>query len=312
MALRGLGGIDPMWFGTGFDGDATFAVGNNLEGRGGAYKTLRFAKADGGDPDFTILGSGSVFLATRKIYIGNGVTLSAKGHNGATNLISDTGGAGGAAASSGRLGGSYAGGNGGTDGSGGGFGNGSDTSLGGRGGVGGTAGGNPGGVATAANTTDLWDTHGWWPNLIQGGGFLEDGPVTFHGGGGGGGGASDDGASGGGGGGGGGYIVLCAPIIEIDSVGALIAGGGDGGNGGFGTGIARGGGGGGGGGVIILVYAKLIMNGTLNAVGGDGGVGSDGGVGGAGGKGGHIFQFGGTDDSIFGFTSSDGADGATI
>ncbi|MBL7924171.1 MAG: SprB repeat-containing protein, partial [Bacteroidia bacterium] len=96
----------------------------------------------------------------------------------------------------------------------------------------------------------------------------------LYGGSGGGSGASLPGGSSGGGGAGGGILVIhSCQVIQISSSGSILCRGGNGGNG-FGSGFA---GGGGSGGSILLASKSVLVEGIVDADGGQGGMSSAGG-----------------------------------
>jgi hypothetical protein len=321
MALRGNGGIDPFFFGTGVDGDFAFNSAIDLTGIGdGAFRNVSFVKTSGGDPDFSVIWPGTRVFATRSIYIGPGVTLSADGSPGGHDLPNHLPGAGAAA---GRFGGGKAGGYGGHNTSStpqnGQAGVSDTTCIGGNGGAGGTSGGGGGGAGTGgaggvADSYTLGYTDQDWNSLYHGAGIVNGSLHAFTGGAGGGGGGACGSSGGtnhaGAGGGGGGIILLSAPVITIDGI--LSVKGGNGSDSGDGTvwDGGSGGGGGGGGGAVILIYGVLVVNGSIVADGGNGAAGNSGsGTKGFGGHGGRIYHFGGTEENIFITHGSSGSDG---
>ena len=314
MALRGEGGIDPFFFGTGFNGDVSFGADTDLTGIGdGAFRNLNIAKASGGDPDFTVIWPGSRIFATRSIYIGPGATLFGGGTNGASGGGGAAGGAGGVGVT---MGGGYVGGEGGYGLSSipeaGFHGTNTTASIGGAGGAGGSCGaGAAGGAGGTQTRGDFMGGEQNWLALVRGACQILSTTHTFMGGAGGGGGGANGpsigSVSGGGGGGGGSVLLLAAPTIQIDGLLSV-----KGGKGGLGTGISNGGGGGGGGGgSLILIYGKLIVNGSVLTDGGDGADGVLGfGLGGFGGAGGFLFSFGGTEETTYVSTGANGVNGA--
>jgi hypothetical protein len=309
MALHG--GIETLLFGTGVDEEVVYSSAGNAATCVHA-RSIRFEKANPGDPDFTVNIGGCRLYARDYIYVGPGVTLSAKGGDGG-NGSGLTGGAKGSGYTNADPLGSMEGAVGANSNN---AGNtsitGSHTVPGGDGGNGGAVSGHAGGFGT----TDPDDvTQGMRDSImavLTGMSFRSsaDGPIGIFGGGGGGSGAALTNGSGGGGGGGGGGAVFAAPFIRIEIIGLINASGGNGGNGG---GVGGGGGGGGGGGTIILMYSRILLNGEILVDGGNGGDAS--GTGNGGGKKGkkgcalHFHALGtGYDPYQYGSDGNDGAD----
>jgi hypothetical protein len=297
-------GIDASIFGTGLSGDYTVTSGTNIiENGGDKYaKTISWAKVSGGDPDFTVWGTGQRYFATRKILIGSGVTLFGK-HHGSPGPDQSVGFVGTTIGGNTGNGGTGAGGaNNGSPGLGG-------AGMGGNGGAGGAANPHTGGAGGVINNSPLKAANVSLQAFLTGHALLAGSQVAILGGASGGGGGSEAGGAGGDGGAGAGAIIMAAPIIQIDGI--VDMRGWAGGNA-PGGGIS-GGGGGGGGGLLILICGQLILNGTINMNGGDGGAGFGGvdGHGGVGGAGGQYFVFSGDWENLVRVIGSTGATGAS-
>jgi len=300
MALIGKGFINDK-FGLGLSfGDVEYHAAVDDTGNGDQYgRNVLMTKTNPGDPNFTVIGYGQRYVATRKITIGLGVTLLGNANGGGIGQFHL--GAPGTTLGSGGDGGQGAVGAGaGTAGT---------SSANARGGSGGAGGGVTGHLGGSAGLASVSNFKGMYRNveLLYNGWTMVGGTVRqLDGGMGGGGGASGAGGTGGNdGGGGAGVIILAAPTIEvagtIDMRGSIgIAGGGCG---------PSGGGGGGGGGMLILICGELILTGSILLNGGAGGApgGGGGAVGGAGGSGGRMWIWNGDPET---FTETVGSTGA--
>lgn len=290
-------GIDKGLFGLG-TGTATYDVAQDITGTGDvSAQTINFVKANPGDPDYIVYAYGQKYLASRKITIGPGVTISGRGDPGGGIIV----GAPGYSLGSGAAGGA---GNPG-DGVGAAGGN-STPARGGNGGSGGGSGTRAGGSAGQALVNAF--LNGWREvSVLMSGQVVNAGTVKLvnGGGGGGGGGGHAGGGAGGDGGGGAGVIIMAAPVIEIAGIMDFR---GWQGNPGSGT-AAGGGGGGGGGGLVILIYGELIFTGSILLTGGAGGAGFSGGVGGTGAQGGRSWRYNGDPADFVETVGAAGANG---
>lgn len=262
-------------------------------------RNISFAKANGGDPDFSVYAYGQKYIAARKLTVGAGVTVLGRGNPSGGTIVDAPGE---------TLGSGAAGGLGSVGDTVGTAGDNSGPARGGNGGSGGTSGTRAGGAGGLASVTDL--KNGWREmSALTSGHVINAGTIKLinGGSGGGGGGGSADG-NGGDGGGGGGVIIMAAPVIEIAGIIDMRGHVGTNGNAGSGT-TNAGGGGGGGGGLLILIYGELILTGSILIDGGEGGDGFGGGsAGGSGGLGGRLWKYNGNPED---FTETVGATGAT-